>query len=47
METIVLVEKIFISVRPNMQCCYEKIDMIMECANLQVEENNYFGPLLY
>lgn len=43
METIVLVEKIFISLRSNMQCCYEK--MIMEHANLQVEENNYFSTL--
>lgn len=41
----VLREKTWILVRVNMQPCYEKINLIMECINLQVEENNYSSTL--
>lgn len=45
-ENKVFMEKIWILVRANIQGCYEKINLIMECVNLQVEENNYSSTLL-
>lgn len=44
-ENKVLVEKIWILVRANMQYCYENINLINECVNLQLEENNYSSTL--
>lgn len=44
-ENKVLVEKIWILVKANMQYCYENINLIMECVNLQLEENNYSSTL--
>lgn len=45
-ENKVLVEKkIWILIRTSVQCCYEKINLIMEGVNLQVKENNYSSTL--